>query len=82
MSKQFEIKGTLVKDKKNHYSYNLTSKIDAEKLYTTLTTYEEKLQLYENITQRIDKATQSLIEIQMSLTILQNDVNKLKEALK
>lgn len=82
MKKAYTIKNTLVKDHVDNYSYNLTSKIDAEKLCTTLNNYHEKTITNTTINEKLEQATKSLIEIQMTMTILQNDINKLKEALK
>ena len=81
MKKPYEIKGSLVIDRINHRSYNMTSKIDAETLYTNLMNCHNTLQTYKKIDQKLDKATKQLIQIQMTLSILQEDVNKLKEAI-
>jgi len=70
----YEIKGSLVIDRIHHRSYNMTSRIDAENLYSTLT-------LYHEIDKKLDKVSKGVIQMQMTLTILQEDVNKLKEAI-
>ena len=63
------------------YSYNLTSRIDAEKLCNTLNTYEQNLQLEQNITEQYTKLTKQIIALQMDLSNVQDTVNKLKEVI-
>ena len=88
-AKQFTIKGTLVKDHIQGYSYNLTSKIDAETLYHRLTQQQEQINTLETvkqqsheIEQKLDKITKTVIQIQMTTSILSDELNKLHEALK
>jgi len=64
------------------YSYNLTSKIDAEQLHKTLTNYEKEitnLQLQQNTSEQFDRITKQVIQIQLTLGILDNDIKKLKK---
>ena len=63
-------------------SFNCTNKITAEQLYHTLTEYEKTLELTESTDTKLDNITKQVIQIQMTLNILQHDLDKLKEALK
>ena len=63
------------------YSYNLTNKIDAERLCSTLNNYEQNLQLEQNISKQYDKITKEIIQIQLTLGILNDDINKIKETI-
>lgn len=60
-------------------SFNCTNKITAETLYNTLTNYEKDIQLTKNTSEQLDRITKQTIQIQMTLTILQNDLDKLKQ---
>ena len=75
----YEIKGSLVIDRVNHRSYNMTSKLDAENLYSTLTQAHQTLQQVHETSQKYDKITKQLIQIQMSLRILEEEIQTLKE---
>lgn len=68
MKEIYTVKGTLVKG--NGYSYNLNNKHDAQKLCDTLNTYAEK-----------DNLQKYIVKIMMDISILQHDINTLKEAL-
>ena len=88
-TKQFSIKGTLVKDHIDGYSYNLISKIDAENLYhrlqqqqTRIETLETIQQQSKEIEQKLDKITKTIIQIQMTTSILSDELQRLHEALK
>ena len=88
-AKQFSIKGTLVKDHIQGYSYNLTSKIDAETLYHRLQTQQETINTLETvkkqskqIEEKLDKITKTVIQIQMTTSILSEELKHLQEALK
>lgn len=89
MTKQFTIQGTLVKDHIQGYSYNLLSKIDAETLYQRLQTQQEQINTLETlqqqsheIEQKLDKITKTIIQIQMTTSILSNELQHLQEVLK
>ena len=89
MTKQFTIQGTLVKDHIQGYSYNLLSKIDAENLYNRLQTQQERINTLETlqqqsheIEQKLDKITKTIIQIQMTTSILSNELQHLQEVLK
>lgn len=59
------------------YSYNLNNKVDATKLCETLNHYEEISRLNRNIEQQFDKITRELIQVKMTLNILNDEVNQL-----
>ena len=65
----------------NGKSFNCSNKITAEQLYCTLTEYEKTVTLTQNTEQKLDNITKGVIHIQMSLNILQADVDKLKKEL-
>ena len=88
-TEQFKIKGTLVIDHLDGYSYNLTSKIDAENLYNRLQQQQERINTLETvqqqsheIEQKLDKITKTIIQIQMTTSILSDELQHLHEALK
>ena len=69
-------------------SYNCTNKVTATDLQNRLNNYEqtintlETLQLqYNTIQNKLDTITKNVIQAQMTLTILQEDINKLKKEL-
>ena len=76
--KQFSIKGTLVKDHINKRSYNLTSRIDAENLYNTLTTYHKTHTLNKNIEEQYDNITKQIIQLKLSVNILSDEIKQLE----
>ena len=61
----------------NGQSYNCTNKITAEQLHNTLNTYEKTVQLNKNIEQQFDKLTRQVIQVQMTLKILDDEINNL-----
>ena len=75
----FTIKGSLVKDHIHQRSYNLTSKIDAVKLHETLTTYENELKTLKNNETDYEKIRQYIIALQMDISNIQAELNKIKE---
>lgn len=62
-------------------SFNCTNKITAEQLYNTLTTYENNIKLQENTTQQFHKINTQIIQIRLSIGILQEEITTLKENL-
>ena len=89
MTKQFTIQGTLVKDHIQGYSYNLLSKIDAENLYNRLQQQQDKINTLETLQQqsheieeKLYKITKTIIQIQMTTSILSNELQHLQEVLK
>jgi len=61
----------------NGQSYNCTNKITAEQLHNTLTTYEKTVELNKNIEQQFDKITKQIIQVNMTLQILNEEVKTL-----
>ena len=61
----------------NGQSYNCTNRVTAEQLHNTLTTYEKTVQLNKNIEQQFDKLTRQVIQVQMTLKILDDEINNL-----
>ena len=61
----------------NGQSYNCTNKITAEQLHNTLTTYEKTVQLNKNIEEQFDKITKQIIQVNMTLQILNEEVKTL-----
>jgi len=59
------------------YSYNLNNKVDATKLCETLNHYEEISRLNKNIEQQFDKITKQIIQVNMTLQILNDEVKRL-----
>ena len=63
-------------------NYTLPNKITAKQLYKTLTNYEKTTTLNNNIEQQHDKITKQLIQTQLSLKILQHDIEQLNHEIK
>lgn len=61
----------------NGNSYNCTNKVTAESLLNTLNTYEKTSILNKNIEKQFDKITKELIQVKMTLNILNDEINKL-----
>ena len=59
------------------WSYNLTNQKDAIKLCETLNHYETTVNLQSNIDKQFDKITKELIQVKMTLNILNEEVNQL-----
>ena len=57
------------------YSFNLTSKVDAERLYHTLNNYEEKITTTEHNHTKLQK-------IEKQIHTVQKTLNEVKELLK
>ena len=75
----YTVTNTLVKG--NGYSYNLNSKIDAERLCNTLNNYEKTVQLHRNLDKQFDNITRQLIQTNLSLNILKDDMERLTKEL-
>ena len=75
---EWKIQGSRVYSKGEGKSYNCTNKITANDLYNTLTTYETTHTLNKNIEQQYDRITKQIIQIQLSLGILTEEIQKLK----
>ena len=61
----------------NGYSYNLTNQHDAERLCQTLNELENAVQLHKNIEEQFDKITKQIIQVNMTLQILNDEVKRL-----
>ena len=72
----YTLKGTLVKGK--GISYNLNNRHDAIHLCNTLNQYETQLNHQINY----EKLKQQIIILQMGITQIQDDLNKIKELIK
>lgn len=75
---QWERNGTRVYSKGQGHSYNCLNIATAKQLHQTLTTYETTHTLNKNIEQQYDKITKQIIQIQLSLGILTEEIQKLK----
>jgi len=73
------IKGTLVRDHQRKYSYNLTNKHDATILCQTLNQAYTILDTYKNIETQYDNITKQIIQLQLSVKILEHEINTLQE---
>ena len=76
----YKIKGTLVHGQ--GYGYNLTSKIDAEKLCTTLNELHIKTQQYTTINTKLDEITRQIIQLKLTINILDEEIQKLNRIVK
>ena len=62
-------------------SYNCTNIVTAKELCQRLNTYEQNLQLEQNISQQYDKLNKQIIALQRDLSNVQDTVNQLKETI-
>lgn len=76
VNQPYKIKGTMVQGQ--GYSYNLTSKIDAEKLSTTLNHLHMTTQQYQHITQKLDEITKQVIQLKLTINILDEEIQRLQ----
>jgi hypothetical protein len=81
MTEPYSIKGSLVKDHIHKRSYNMTSRIDAENLYHTLTTYHKTQTLNKNIEKQYDQITKQIIQLKLSISILTEEVQTLEASI-
>lgn len=75
------IKGTLVKDHRKKYSYNLTNKHDAKTLCQTLNQSYTILDTYRNIETQYDNITKQIIQLKLTVNILSDEINHLQEVI-
>ena len=75
----YKIKGTRVQGQ--GYSYNLISKIDAEKLCTTLNHLTEYKNTSQNIENKLDTITKQIIQLKLTINTLHEEVNYIKEVM-
>ena len=76
---EWKIQGSRVYSNGEGKSYNCHNQITAKELHHTLTTYEQVKQQVHETSQKYDKITKQLIQIQMSLRILDQEIQTLKE---
>ena len=79
VNQPYKIKGTMVQGE--GYSYNLISKIDAEKLCTTLNDLTEYRNTSANIDTKLDEISKQVIQLKLSVNILGEEIEHLKEVL-
>lgn len=63
----------------NGQSYNCTNNVTATELCNTLNQLSDTIELYNNTTAQLDKISKQCVQIQMSVKILETEVNKLSE---
>ena len=66
----------------NGQSYNCTNKVTAQQLYNTLTKYHQTTTLNKDIETKYDQITKQLIQIEMSMKILESEIKTLTELVK
>ena len=66
----------------NGQRYNVTNNVTAVELCNTLNKLSDTIELYNNTTEQLDKISKQCIQIQMSVKILETEVNKLSEMVK
>ena len=66
----------------NGKRYNVTNNVTATELCNTLNQLTETITLYQNTTEQLDKISRQCIQIQMSVKILETEVQKLSEMVK
>ena len=74
----YSVKGSLVKDHVDHWSYNLTNQKDAVKLCEKLDNHERQLRHLKQSEKTLEEINKQLKQVVMSLKILQEDIEKLK----
>ena len=63
-------------------SYNCTNNVTAKELCNKLNNLTDTITLYKNSTIQLEKINKQCIQIQMSVKILETEVNKLSEMVK
>ncbi len=63
-------------------SYTFNNLKTAEQLNNTLNDYEKAHDIIKETEMKLDKVEKEIIKAQMSLSILQEDINNVKEAIK
>lgn len=58
-------------------SYNVTNRVTAEQLANTLNQYEKTVRLNNNIDQQYDRIQKQLIQVNMTLNILNTEIKTL-----
>ena len=62
-------------------NYTLPNRITAKQLHKTLTNYEKTTTLNHNIEQQHDRLTKQIIQLQMSIKIIEHEINTLHETI-
>ena len=62
-------------------SFNCTNIATAKDLHNTLNTYENNINLEQNINKHYEQLNKQIISLQMDLSNVQDTVNKLKEVI-
>ena len=73
--------GARVYSKGEGKSYNCTNIATAKTLHETLTNYEKTYNLNRNIEEQYDRITKQIIQMQMSIKILEHEINTLHETI-
>ena len=73
----YKVKGSSVYG--NGHRYNLTNNVTAVELCNTLNTLIDTTKLYRNTTEQYDKITKQIIQIQMTLQVLEYEIKNLSE---
>ena len=63
----------------NGQSYNCTNNVTATELCNTLNTLIDTTNLYQNTTEQYDKIQKQIIQIQLTLGILESEIKNLTE---
>ena len=77
--KYYSVKNNLVQDHVDHWGYHLNNPKDAEKLCEKLNNYETLLRHLSPYEKNLEEVKKQLKQVIMSLSILQADIEKLKE---
>jgi septal ring factor EnvC (AmiA/AmiB activator) len=67
--------------KSEYGTYNINNRKTAEQLNQTLTNYEIISKQSQATEKTLDRVTKQVIQLQMTLTIMQNDLDKIKKEL-
>ena len=74
---EYKIQGSRVYG--NGHSYNCTNKVTALELCNLLNTYEKTATEYKEIDSKLDKVQRTIISLQMSVSIISDELQKLHE---
>ena len=74
---EWKLNGTTVKG--NGTSYNCINKVTAKELCTLLNRYEQTKVQYDNIDKKLDRIQKTVIQLQLTSGIMQEELRKLHE---
>ena len=77
MNQTYKVQGSSVYG--NGHRYNLTNNVTAVELCNTLNTLIDTTNLYRNTTEQYDRITKQIIQIQLTLGILESEIKNLTE---